>query len=221
MSDAGTAGAAAGAWFEDAAEVPESAARRHGVRRRLVMRHAARLFIEKGYAATTVDDIGRAAGVTGPAVYRHFPTKRALLASVVEDGCDQLARRTGDAGTDPDLAPGEALAELVEAYIAFIVGHRHLALLIEDTMPALDTGGRAGVLASSRRFRGRMLALLREASPDLPEAAARLAVTSVVGMCRNAIRARTTMSDEALRRRLAGQAMAVLLLPADERSTLR
>lgn len=44
---------------------------------------AALLFRSRGYEEVGVDDIGAAAGVTGPAVYRHFSGKQALLVEVV------------------------------------------------------------------------------------------------------------------------------------------
>lgn len=38
-----------------------------------------RLFREKGFRGTSINDIGAAAGVTGPALYRHFSGKGELL----------------------------------------------------------------------------------------------------------------------------------------------
>ena len=53
-------------------------------RQRLVTQ-AARLFAERGYAATSVADIQQACGLTGGsgALYKHFPSKRALLEEVI------------------------------------------------------------------------------------------------------------------------------------------
>jgi AcrR family transcriptional regulator len=46
---------------------------------------ALRLFAERTYAATTIEDIARAARVTVGTVYRYFPEKAALLAALVDD----------------------------------------------------------------------------------------------------------------------------------------
>jgi AcrR family transcriptional regulator len=43
-----------------------------------------RLFGEQGFAATSVDDLARAARVTTGALYHHFPTKTALFETVFE-----------------------------------------------------------------------------------------------------------------------------------------
>jgi AcrR family transcriptional regulator len=57
------------------------------------------LFVEKGYAATRLDDVARAAGVSKGTLYLYFDSKHALFAAVVTQG---LA---------PALAEGEALVD--------------------------------------------------------------------------------------------------------------
>ena len=58
---------------------------------------ATRLFAERGYAATTVADIQTALGLTpgSGALYKHFPSKRALLEAVV--GIHLTTMRSGNA----------------------------------------------------------------------------------------------------------------------------
>jgi AcrR family transcriptional regulator len=54
---------------------------RGAARREAILTAAAQLFAERGYAAVGMDDIGAAAGVTGPAIYRHFGAKATVLTS--------------------------------------------------------------------------------------------------------------------------------------------
>ncbi|GAA2826679.1 TetR/AcrR family transcriptional regulator [Kribbella solani] len=56
--------------------------------RQRVQRQALRLFADRGYDATTVNDVAAAAGVSAMTVYRNFPTKEDL---VLYDDFDQLA----------------------------------------------------------------------------------------------------------------------------------
>ena len=51
--------------------------------RRRIVRAAHELFVARGYAATTVADIAKAAGVSGPTVYAGFQSKAALLKSSI------------------------------------------------------------------------------------------------------------------------------------------
>jgi AcrR family transcriptional regulator len=53
-------------------------------RRRQLFEVALSLFSEHGYAATTMDDIAEAAGVTKPLVYQHFESKRALYLELMD-----------------------------------------------------------------------------------------------------------------------------------------
>lgn len=52
-------------------------------RRELILDAAILLFREHGFDATGIDEIGAAAGVTGPAVYRHFESKQHILDEAV------------------------------------------------------------------------------------------------------------------------------------------
>src|SRR5205814_4195238 len=71
--------------------VSERARRRLPVaeRRELIVEAAGRLFGERGYDGTRLDEIAAAAGVTKPILYRHFGSKRdrylALLARHQQD----------------------------------------------------------------------------------------------------------------------------------------
>src|SRR2546423_12402704 len=52
-------------------------------RREQILRAAAQLFAERGSRSVGVDDVGAAVGVTGPAIYRHFASKDAMLAEML------------------------------------------------------------------------------------------------------------------------------------------
>jgi AcrR family transcriptional regulator len=59
-------------------------------RRRLIEDAATQLFARRGYAATTVDEIVRAAGVTKPMLYQHFESKQELCIALLERHRDEL-----------------------------------------------------------------------------------------------------------------------------------
>ena len=50
-------------------------------RRDLILKVAAQLFAENGFDSVSINEIGIAAGITGPAIYRYFASKEALLVS--------------------------------------------------------------------------------------------------------------------------------------------
>jgi AcrR family transcriptional regulator len=57
----------------------------------MIQTHAVRLFVERGYDSTTVNDVAEAAGVSPMTVYRHFPTKEDLV--LVDQNGPLLAER--------------------------------------------------------------------------------------------------------------------------------
>lgn len=61
-------------------------------RRRALLAAAARLFAERGFDGVTLEEIGAAAGVSGPAVYRHLAGKQALLGAILVDVSERLLR---------------------------------------------------------------------------------------------------------------------------------
>ena len=81
-------------------------------RREQLLQCAADLFSARGYHAVGIDDIGAAAGISGPGVYRHFPGKQALLAAL----CDRVAV-LGDGRVVETLGPGALDADTIAAAV--------------------------------------------------------------------------------------------------------
>lgn len=76
---------------------------------------AAGLFRERGYHGVGINDIAAAAGVTGPAIYRHFADKQAILAYVVLSGIDEMDAATADA-----LADGVPTADQLDRLLTLL-----------------------------------------------------------------------------------------------------
>ena len=90
-------------------------------RRQALLAAAASLFAANGFNRVSLEDLGAAAGVSGPAVYRHFPGKQAVLADLLVTVSQELldgGRRVAAGSPDP-LA---ALRGLVEFQVDFALG---------------------------------------------------------------------------------------------------
>lgn len=59
-------------------------------RRHELERAAISLFAKKGSAASSIRDIANAAGMTEASIYRHFPSKEALIVSLFRQGMNAL-----------------------------------------------------------------------------------------------------------------------------------
>jgi AcrR family transcriptional regulator len=85
-------------------------------RRELLIRSAAHAFRRHGYGGVGIDEIGREAGVVGPALYRYFDTKADLLVAVVSRFDEWLALESARALRRP-VPDGRVIHELVDAYV--------------------------------------------------------------------------------------------------------
>ncbi|MEV0567337.1 TetR/AcrR family transcriptional regulator [Dactylosporangium sp. NPDC049742] len=99
------------------------AGQRRRSRREEILEIAVGLFATRGYHGVSMDDIGAAAGVTGPALYHHFAGKEAMLAAALIPVSEQLLdggqKRIADSSDDP----AAALAALVDFHVEFALAN--------------------------------------------------------------------------------------------------
>lgn len=82
---------------------------------------AAEFFTRRGYAGAAVDEIGKGAGVTGPALYRHFPNKQMLLDAVLLEGMEAIVDATHTVVSEGG-EPAAVLQKLIETRIDLALG---------------------------------------------------------------------------------------------------
>jgi AcrR family transcriptional regulator len=137
-------------------------------RRGLIEDSAARLFAERGYAATTVEDIVAEAGVSKPMLYRHFESKQELHMKLLEHRRDELAAAPLDSFIQGDGEPEQRLPAMVDAWFAHVEQHPDTSRILFQ-----DASGDPDIQALQRELRDRQraadIALLREFAPQLPE----------------------------------------------------
>lgn len=87
-------------------------------RRQSLLDAAARLFAEHGFGGVSMEDLGAAAGVSGPAVYRHFSGKQAVLGALLV-GVSENLLSGGKAQIASASDPMHALTGLVRFHVEF------------------------------------------------------------------------------------------------------
>src|SRR5664279_2847346 len=111
-------------------EAPTRRSRQKSDRRSQLLGAAERLIAERGFLAVRLEDIGAAAGVSGPAIYRHFPNKEALLVELLVGISTRLLAGAAAVVADaPD--PAAALNGLIEFHLDFALGEPDL-IRIQD-----------------------------------------------------------------------------------------
>ena len=121
---------------------------------------AAELFRRHGYHGVSVNDIAAAAGVTGPAVYRHFRGKQDVLAHVLLSGLDKFGLVTDEA-----LARDKPLHSLVEAVSALAVERREVTALWRWQGRHLDKADQIKIRKRGSELMGDWTSALRETRP--------------------------------------------------------
>src|SRR5262245_45443874 len=101
---------------------------RDGLRREMIVAAAAELFRKQSYRGTSLEDIGAAVGTTGPAIYRHFPSKDAILVELL-DRAFRRSQRDVLAVQKRKLPAREALAEMVLKAVDHVIEETDLVAL--------------------------------------------------------------------------------------------
>jgi AcrR family transcriptional regulator len=190
---------------------PEGAARQtKGERtREAIMTAAAELFRDRGFRETSLSDIGAAAGVSGPAIYRYFTSKGELLSVLIEEAAI-VWRGTVDEVLNEDTPPEVTLERLIDAAVTLQLRNGNLRDVFNKEYRSLDDDARRRVARIERVRMAEWVHLLSEVQPGLGDQEARAAVTMVDGMLRS-ITALTDMDHEQLAGVMKGMVLGGLM----------
>jgi AcrR family transcriptional regulator len=152
-----------------------------GARREQLLAAAARLMADRGYHGVSIYDIGTAVGVSGPAVYKHFPSKQAILTELLVGISDQLLTE-GATRAAAATSPEGALDALVRWHVSFALDRPELIRIQDRDLANMDPPGARTVRRLQRRYVEIWVTHLRARDPDLGEEAARAAVHATFGL---------------------------------------
>lgn len=150
-------------------------------RRQQLLDAGARLIADRGFLGMRLDDLGAAAGISGPAVYRHFPNKEALLVELLV-GISQRLLDGGRAVAAQAPTPAEALDALIDFHLDFALGEPELIRIQDRDLENLPDSARRQVRRTQRQYVEVWVAVLRDRYPDLPESTARVQAHATFGL---------------------------------------
>ncbi|WP_205698794.1 TetR/AcrR family transcriptional regulator [Conexibacter sp. SYSU D00693] len=143
-------------------------------RDRKILAAAQRLFFERGFHAVAIDEIGTKAGITGPAIYRHFKGKDEILGTLFDEALDALLARVGREFDDDE--PLAELEFLAQAHASFVVEHRELSTILVRDDSSLAPEYRRRHSRRERPYIARWIDCVRRAYPERSEQEATTAV---------------------------------------------
>ncbi|TYK43109.1 TetR/AcrR family transcriptional regulator [Actinomadura decatromicini] len=149
-------------------------------RRAEILGAAAELFALRGYHGASIGELGRAVGLTGPAVYRHFSGKEAVLAEMLLDISERLLAEGTRRAAVPD--PGRALDALLRWHIAFALDNPALITVHERELDNVPEPQRHRVRRLQRAYVEEWVGVLRRLRPGVPDDRLRAAVHACFGL---------------------------------------
>ncbi len=121
-------------------------------RRDEILRAAAQLFAERGFHGVGVDDIGAAAGITGPGIYRHFESKDAILAEMLIRISERLLAGGQARVREANGDSLSALAGLIEWQTDFALSNPALIVVQDRDLANVADSDRRRVRQLQRRY---------------------------------------------------------------------
>jgi AcrR family transcriptional regulator len=155
---------------------------RRRTRRDEILEIAVGLFASRGYHGVSMDDVGSAAGVTGPALYHHFAGKEAMLVAalipvsegLLRGGQERVARHPGDARA--------ALADLIDFHVEFALENPAVIAVHLHELDRLPDEPRRQIRRLQRRYVEEWVTVLGILRPELSAGEARVLAHSAFGL---------------------------------------
>jgi AcrR family transcriptional regulator len=198
-----------------AVPVGERQARRAS-RRAEILAAAAGLFARRGFHGVSIDDIGAAVGMSGPALYRHFAGKEAVLSEMLV-GISQrlLAEGSRRVIAAPDAAA--ALDALLRWHIDFALTQPELISVQNRELDNVPEPARRQIRRLQRLYVEEWVTTASELFPGAAQARLRTAVHAMFGLLNSTPHSATELPAEAtaeLLRAMARGALAAAASPA-------
>ena len=154
-----------------------------GLRAEQIVRAATILFQDYGYRNVSIEQIGAAVGLTGPAVYRHFPGKHDILVQALltqVDLVDQLVREADGDGETPEAQLWRFLDRLGD-----MTANHDVSILWRREQRHLQPTQLAEMRGYFTKYGDYIADKVAAVRPDLPDADARLLGFAVLSLYSN------------------------------------
>lgn len=129
-----------------------------------ILAAAEKLFFERSFDGVGVDEIGKVAGTSGSAIYRHFPSKDAILAALFDKVLDTLLIRIGEPAEDPQAD----LDRLLRAFAGMVKSHERLVAIWIREQRSLAQRYRRDHDRRQKRVTERWVSCLQRRYPEAP-----------------------------------------------------
>ncbi|SEB21315.1 TetR/AcrR family transcriptional regulator [Variovorax sp. YR216] len=138
--------------------------------REMILENAAQLFANRGYSATSMNQVAEACGFSKASLYHYYRDKYSLLVSIAENHVSRLEDLVADVEAQ-ELAPEARLRELIRRFVQEYAGARHAHRVLTEDVKFMEEGDRERVLGTQRKVVSGFARAVLELRPDLRDAA--------------------------------------------------
>lgn len=192
---------------------PTSRERAKADRREVLLDAAARLFAERGFDRVSLEELGAAAGVSGPAVYRHFPGKQAVLGALLIGVSENLVAGGAEVVARVDDAR-EALAAIVAFHVDFALANPDVIRVQDRDLDSLADDDRARVRSLQRAYIDAWVGVLSRALPGVERPQLRIRARATFGLINSTPHSARSSPRGTVRSLLESMALAALTTPS-------
>ncbi|HKY75354.1 MAG TPA: TetR/AcrR family transcriptional regulator [Acidimicrobiia bacterium] len=178
-------------------------------RREAILAAALTLFRQRGFHAVGIDEIGTAAGISGPGVYRHFPSKSSLLVALF-DGLSERMLAAAEEIQKADDPPEETLERLLNFQVTTAVAERALLAVWLQDAQSLPRSDQHRIKDRQTDFAAVWEATLTRLRPELGPGEVHTLVHAALGAINSIAFHDPGISQEVLKALLGDAARAVL-----------
>jgi AcrR family transcriptional regulator len=138
--------------------------------RELILSRAAQLFAQRGYSATSMNEVAEACGMSKPALYHYYKDKYTLLVQAAEEHMQRLEALVKEVQA-LRLAPEARLRMLIERFVEEYSNAQDSHRVLTEDVKFLEEDDRERVLAAQRRVVAAFARTVGELRPELERAA--------------------------------------------------
>lgn len=181
-------------------------------RRSALLHAAAEQFAERGFARVSIEDLGTAVGVSGPAVYRHFSSKQAVLAALLVDVSKELVDG-GEAVIAAAPDADAALRGLIRFHVEFALSNADVIVVQDRDLDSLAAEDRNAVRTLQRSYIEAWVGVLGVIHPATAIAELRIRARATFGLINSTPHSARSASRASVRALLESMALAALTTP--------
>lgn len=179
-------------------------------RQRELIAIATRLFARHGYHAVGINEISGELGLTGPAFYRHYPSKEAILVALLDDAITSHLQDVGDLARSI-ADPLEALEAIIANHVDFVFDQSAHIITWRTEFRSLPAQDRHRLRYLQRLYTEEWVRTVSAIRPDLDIEQIRTMCQAAIALIQSATEFGNKLPREHIEPILAGMALHSLV----------